>query len=616
MQYARLLASPHASLIARARHYLRNAPMDSVLHVVVVPIPPRPPLLPAALYDDAIDVAVSFDEEFLADAQCSRTTRTVAPAPTIHGERRLEHAALRNTVVQSFLVRSLAAEHLSPEMMGTLHVAVADGNDDDDFTFDAPAHPEGVLVAVGSTASVSSPDQRVPTATDQIHINPLDSAGLGDALAAIRSECIPGGGRETITAPTVNTSTLAANALLTAVEENEDEDVEEEEEEEEEEKGDDSDAYDGRNRGESTDAAAAVSLMYAAADNEMTIVVLDNNDGDEFDAATRQFVAEQEKRSVFTATVLSMSTPSASVATVTNALEPVGCLGTDPTTVPPPPFFPLPCGTITRRMLESPALLDSLPTIVAQLPDPTASCIARALPRLFGHPGLPPLLIPSRAGVFCLAKTAYDGDSEGLHGDLMAALYFRLTGDSFKAGRSNWQTIGFQREGSFDTDLRGAGMLGPLQMLWLVEEHPRFVAQLQAAAASGAARGAFNKDPLLGFPLMAQSLSLTAMALGVLRAGRLNGEVVERKDLTLSLSPSSCPSPISFDCGGCDNPVLTTLHECYAALFHDFMCAWQASGATSVVHLSPIMRDTVEPASEQPAKSMARWRAAVAAGRA
>ena len=271
--------------------------------------------------------------------------------------------------------------------------------------------------------------------------------------------------------------------------------------------------------------------MYAAADNEMTIVVLDNNDGDEFDAATRQFVAEQEKRSVFTATVLSMSTPSASVATVTNALEPVGCLGTDPTTVPPPPFFPLPCGTITRRMLESPALLDSLPTIVAQLPDPTASCIARALPRLFGHPGLPPLLIPSRAGVFCLAKTAYDGDSEGLHGDLMAALYFRLTGDSFKAGR-------------------------------------------------------------------------------------LNGEVVERKDLTLSLSPSSCPSPISFDCGGCDNPVLTTLHECYAALFHDFMCAWQASGATSVVHLSPIMRDTVEPASEQPAKSMARWRAAVAAGRA
>ena len=47
----------------------------------------------------------------------------------------------------------------------------------------------------------------------------------------------------------------------------------------------------------------------------------------------------------------------------------------------------------------------------------------------------------------------------------MAHLYATITGVPSSSPGAAWTVIGFQREGDFSTDLRGVGMLGPLQAL-------------------------------------------------------------------------------------------------------------------------------------------------------
>jgi hypothetical protein len=96
--------------------------------------------------------------------------------------------------------------------------------------------------------------------------------------------------------------------------------------------------------------------------------------------------------------------------------------------------------------------------------------------------GLPPYTLRSN-GCYIRCKQVHDR--------IVHAIFRVLTGGDFINARSSWQvcalpitctcvrvrnislwqTIGFQRDTEFATDLRGVGMLGPLQMLWLVQHH-------------------------------------------------------------------------------------------------------------------------------------------------
>jgi hypothetical protein len=113
-------------------------------------------------------------------------------------------------------------------------------------------------------------------------------------------------------------------------------------------------------------------------------------------------------------------------------------------------------------LLSSTAAAPHRATIVPVASDPDRSCLAR----LFA-PQLAAPLRDERDRIFCCAKQQY-AVGDALHVRTMDALHRALTGT---AARGDWTAIGFQRPEGFETDLRGAGMLGPLNMLWLAQRH-------------------------------------------------------------------------------------------------------------------------------------------------
>ena len=113
----------------------------------------------------------------------------------------------------------------------------------------------------------------------------------------------------------------------------------------------------------------------------------------------------------------------------------------------------------------------------------------------------------------------------------------------------HWERIGFQGSQP-GTDLRGVGMLGVLQPLFLARERPEFV---QAAIAS--CRGPVGEQPT-DFPFMVISLNLTQVTLVALRTGALNRLLRERK---------------SGGVGG-------VVHTLYCALMVACFTAWEERG--------------------------------------
>jgi hypothetical protein len=74
------------------------------------------------------------------------------------------------------------------------------------------------------------------------------------------------------------------------------------------------------------------------------------------------------------------------------------------------------------------------------------------------------------------------------------------------------QDIGFQREESFESDLRGTGMLGPLAILHFVERHPEMLKSVWLRD---------ERDPV-SFPLAVIVLNAVAQALKAVEGKRLH----------------------------------------------------------------------------------------------
>jgi hypothetical protein len=118
----------------------------------------------------------------------------------------------------------------------------------------------------------------------------------------------------------------------------------------------------------------------------------------------------------------------------------------------------LPYAAAFRHLLSEEQTRPFLGAIQPSAPDPGASCLAR----LFA-PTLRPGLRGERDAIFCAAKAPFDA-KDATHAALMRTLYRQLTGAEAGAAVTSWQAVGFQRDNDFTTDLRGAGMLGPLQV--------------------------------------------------------------------------------------------------------------------------------------------------------
>eukprot|EP00762_Andalucia_godoyi_P002571 ANDGO_03330.mRNA.1 ELMO domain-containing protein B len=127
-------------------------------------------------------------------------------------------------------------------------------------------------------------------------------------------------------------------------------------------------------------------------------------------------------------------------------------------------------------------------------------------------------LTEERLMVFCFARLAFD-DSNVDHVRAIRTLYSRLTGTSTRQCPrfgSHWETIGFQGSDPA-TDLRGGGLLGLLQLLFISSDSlfSSLTLDIHTLSRSNLAS---NKD----FPFAVTGINLTKVCLEALRSGVLN----------------------------------------------------------------------------------------------
>ncbi|KAJ9580747.1 hypothetical protein L9F63_024073 [Diploptera punctata] len=135
---------------------------------------------------------------------------------------------------------------------------------------------------------------------------------------------------------------------------------------------------------------------------------------------------------------------------------------------------------------------------------------------LLGPPELYDHLTSERDLVFAIAQCKLDM-SDPVHVRMLQTVYQRLTGASVECPHygSHWEHIGFQGTDP-GTDLRGVGMLGLLQLLYLANS-PHLI-----PLARDIYRASVDENQ--NFPLAVMSLNMTRIALVALRHGELNRE--------------------------------------------------------------------------------------------
>jgi len=133
---------------------------------------------------------------------------------------------------------------------------------------------------------------------------------------------------------------------------------------------------------------------------------------------------------------------------------------------------------------------------------------------LLGPPTLPPHLRQTQKLVQATALIAFKNEVP-LHLAMLRSLYRQLTGSTIDCPRygGHWEDIGFQGSDPA-TDLRGVGLLGLVQALYLVITPEMFPFARDVFQLS-------RKDSQ-EFPMMVLSLNITRITLHILRDGLLN----------------------------------------------------------------------------------------------
>jgi len=167
---------------------------------------------------------------------------------------------------------------------------------------------------------------------------------------------------------------------------------------------------------------------------------------------------------------------------------------------------------------------------------------------LLGPPSLPPHLRQTQKLVQATAFIAFNNEVP-LHLSILRTLYRQLTGATLDCPRfgAHWEDIGFQGSDP-STDLRGVGMLGLVQALYLVITPEMFPFAQDVYHLS--------RQDSQEFPLMVLSLNITRITLHVLRDGLLN------RYLTL------------------EDDVWTTVNFFYCALLYHVYHIWKSQHKT------------------------------------
>ncbi|XP_053407791.1 msx2-interacting protein-like [Mercenaria mercenaria] len=142
---------------------------------------------------------------------------------------------------------------------------------------------------------------------------------------------------------------------------------------------------------------------------------------------------------------------------------------------------------------------------------------------LFGPPKLHRDLIDERDRLFCIAASQLNNDDSS-HIRTLQTIYRCLTGSKFDCARigSHWEEIGFQGTDPA-TDLRGAGILGLLNLLHILKDPKKY--QL----ASDIYR--LSLHPTQNFPFCVMGINLSRISLQTLREGLLNKECNRRHEV-------------------------------------------------------------------------------------
>ncbi|XP_002434876.5 LOW QUALITY PROTEIN: ELMO domain-containing protein 3 [Ixodes scapularis] len=133
---------------------------------------------------------------------------------------------------------------------------------------------------------------------------------------------------------------------------------------------------------------------------------------------------------------------------------------------------------------------------------------------LLGPPRLKLPLVPERDFVLALAQCPFDND-DMVHLEALQTIYRKLTNAMYDCPRygNHWENIGFQGTDPA-TDLRGVGLLGLLQLLFLTIglENVELVNDIYK----------LSRDSFQNFPFAVMSLNITKISLEALREETLN----------------------------------------------------------------------------------------------
>lgn len=252
-------------------------------------------------------------------------------------------------------------------------------------------------------------------------------------------------------------------------------------------------------------------------------------------------------------------------------------------------------------LLSPSATTPFLGSIIPTAADPDQSCLAR----LFS-PRLVPALCNERDRIFCCARAPFDS-ANSLHIRLLESLYDGISGSTPSGGISDWRVVGFQRAETFETDLRGGGMLGPLNMLWLIEQCPSVRSRVKSIIVGVPSSAlsirlqlvaqlfAVSRSATQHFPLMAQSINMTVEALLALRVGKLN------KAANALASAGSEATPVT-----------RVFHELFGALWLEFFILYRDRSA-SIVQLGSVVKDSKASVLRDAGAAIERFRKAVKA---
>merc|ERR1712166_357357 len=155
-------------------------------------------------------------------------------------------------------------------------------------------------------------------------------------------------------------------------------------------------------------------------------------------------------------------------------------------------------------------------------------------------------LVKGRNNVFALAKMQYSNTFKGdVHFKMLRSIFVRLSKGQHKmhVARTggHWVDIGFQGNDP-STDIRGTGMLGVLQQLYLVSEYPHVSDYIQKASCWS------RKDvtQFEQFPFVITGFAFTQMALEALRNERLTWVINSTKDVWVVVHQLFCAGFLKF----------------------------------------------------------------------